>query len=320
MFICFGWTVLVEVKMGSKTLAVVAVVLVIVVAFFILDTTSLLDPILERLPRRQNETTYNAVLWVDGHADEANLPEGSYAIAYSVSNLGNATAENVTLVAVFDGEPRANQLIPLLEVSDSANYSLVVSAASDELHIVSLQASCEDSADAYSFSFGADVPRKFSDYAELVKLFVTPREASLVALKDEVLKESLLNLKDWIALRDWVGNNIKYESDEQVHGVREYWQFGKETVDLGTGDCEDFAILLCSLLRAAGYSPDDVYVVIGKNADGYHAWVKINLGTLGWHNVEPQENGWSTVVGDFIMLSGFQPLYQFNDQQFHQIE
>ena len=320
MFICFGWTGLVEVKMGSKTLAAIAIVLLVVIVVFFVDTRVFLEPVLDRFSPHEPEVTSKAVLWVDGYVDEANSPEGSYAIAYSVSNLGNATAENVTLVAVFDGEPQANKLIPSLEVSDSANYSLVVSAASEELHIVSLQASCEDSADAYSFSFGADVPRKFSDYAELVKLFVTPREPSLVAIKDEVLKESLLNLKDWIALRDWVGNNIKYESDEQVHGVREYWQFGKETVNLGTGDCEDFAILLCSLLRAAGYSPDDVYVVIGKNADGYHAWVKINLGTLGWHNVEPQENGWSTVVGDFIMLSGFQPLYQFNDQQFHQIE
>jgi predicted transglutaminase-like cysteine proteinase len=320
MFICFGWTGLVEVKMGSKKLAVVAVVLVIVVAVFLLDTASLLDPILEVLPLRENEATYNAVLWVDGYVDEANSLEGSYAIAYSVSNLGNATAENVTLVAVFDGEQHANQLIPSLEVSDSANYSLAVSAVSGELHIVSLQASCEDSVDAYSFSFGADVPRKFSNYSNIVQLFVTPKEPSLVALKDEVLKDALLKLKDWIALRDWVGGNIKYESDEQVHGVREYWQFGKETVALGTGDCEDFAILLCSLLRAAGYSPDDVYVVIGKNADGYHAWVKINLGTLGWYNLEPQENGWSTGLVDSILLSDFQPLYQFNDQQFHQIE
>lgn len=306
--------------MASKTLAVIAIVLLVVIVVFFVDTRVFLEPVLDRLPFREPEVTSKAVLRVDGYVDEANSPEGSYAIAYSVSNLGNATAQNVTLVAVVDGEQQANKLIPSLEVSDSANYSLAVSAASDELHIVSMQASCEDSVDAYSFSFGADVPRTFSDYAELVKLFVTPREPSLVAIKDEVLKDAPLKVKDWIALRNWVGDNIKYESDEVVHGVREYWQFGKETVDLGTGDCEDFAILLCSLLRAAGYSPDDVYVVVGKNADGYHAWVKINLGTLGWYNLEPQENGWATLVGDFIMLSDFQALCQFNDQQFHQIE
>jgi len=319
MFIWFGWTGVVEVKMGSKTLAVIVVVLVIVVAFFVLDTSSLLDPVLDRLSPRKPEVTYKAVLRVDGYVDEANSPEGFYAIAYSVSNMGNTTAQNVTLATVVDGEPQATNLIQSLSVSDSANYSLVVSAASGSLHIVSLQASCEDSVDAHSFSFGAGVPRTFSDDPELVKLFVTPREPSLVALKDEVLKDAPLKVKDWIALRNWVGNNIQYRHDDAVYGVRDYWQFGKETVSLRTGDCEDFAILLCSLLRAAGYSPDDVYVVIGKNAEGYHAWVKINLGTLGWYNLEPQENGWATLVGDFLTLSDYQALYQFNDQQFHQI-
>ena len=102
-----------------------------------------------------------------------------------------------------------------------------------------------------------------------------------------VLKGSLLNVKDWITLRNWVGNNIKYRHDNEVYGVPEYWQFGKETINLRTGDCKDSALLLCSLLRAAGYSGDDVYVIIGKNADGYHAWVKINLGSVGWYNLEP---------------------------------
>jgi predicted transglutaminase-like cysteine proteinase len=305
--------------MGSKTLAAIAVVLLVVVVVFFVDTRLLLEPVLDRLTPHEPEVTYNAVLRVDGYVDEANSPEGSYAITYSVSNLGNTTAENVTLAAVVDGEQHANQLIPSLEVSDSANYSLLVSAASDELHIVSLQASCTDSADAYSFSFGTDVPRTFSDDAELVKLFVTPREPSLVALKNEVLKDAPLKLNNWIALRNWVGNNIQYRHDDEVYGDRDYWQFGKETVSLRTGDCEDFAILLCSLFRAAGYAPDDVYVVIGKNANGYHAWVEINLGTLGWYNLEPQENGWATFVGDFLTLSNYQALYEFNDQQFHKI-
>jgi hypothetical protein len=303
--------------MGSKTLAVIAIVLVVVIAFFVLDTSSLLNPVLDRLSHREPEETQNTVLMVDGYVGEA--ASSSYTIWYSVSNVGNATAQNVTLATVVDGETQATEQISSLSVGDSANYSLVVSAASDELHIVSLQAHCEDSVDAYSFSFGADVPRAFSDDPERVKLFVTPREPSLIALKNEVLKDSALKLKDWIALRNWVGNNIQYKHDEDVYGVREYWQFGKETVSLKTGDCEDFAILLCSLLRAAGYSSDDVYVVIGKNAQGYHAWVKINLEAVGWYNLEPQENGWATLVGDFITLSDYQALYQFNDQQFHQI-
>jgi len=305
--------------MASKALAAIAIVLLVVVVVFFVDTRLLLDPILDRLSLHEPEATSKAVLRVDGYVDEANSPTGFYAITYSVSNLGNATAENVTLAALVDGETQANIVIPSLKVSDSSNYSLEVSAASGSLHVVSLQASCADSVDAYSFSFGADVPRTFSDKPELVKLFVTPREPSLVTLKDEVLKDAPLKVKDWIALRNWVGDNIQYRHDEEVYGVPEYWQFGKETVSLRTGDCEDFAILLCSLLRAAGYSLNDVYVVIGKNPNGYHAWVKINLGTVGWYNLEPQENGWATFVGDFITLSDYKALYEFNDQQFHQI-
>ena len=316
MFIWFGWTGIVEVEMASKSLAVIAIVLLAVIIVFFVDTRLLLEPFLERFSPHEPEVTYTAALRVDGYMDEVNSPEGSNAIAYSVSNLGNATAENITLAAIVDGEQQANKLIPSLEVSDSANYSLVVSLASGELHIVSLQVSCEDSVDAYSFSFGADVPRVFSDDAELVQLFVTPREPTLVALKNEVLKDAPLKLNDWIALRNWVGDNIKYRHDDDVYGVGDYWQFGKETLSLRTGDCEDFAILLCSLFRAAGYSPDDVYVVVGKNAAGYHAWLKVNLESLGWYNLEPQENGWATLVGDFLTLSGYQGLYEFNDQQF----
>lgn len=305
--------------MGSKTLALVVVALLVVAAFFILDTSSLLAPVLDRLPIHEPEATPQAVLWVNGYIDEANSPEGFYAIAYSVTNIGNTTAQNVTLTTAVNGETRSSKLIPSLEVSDSANYSLTLSATPSTLYVGSVQASCEDSADSYTFSFGADVPRTFSDNPDQVKLFVTPREPTIISLKNELLKDAPLKVKDWIALRNWVGDNIQYKHDNEVYGVPEYWQFGKETISLKTGDCEDFAILLCSLLRSSGYSPNDVYVVIGKNANGYHAWVKINLDTVGWYNLEPQENGFATIVGDFLTLSDYHALYEFNDQQFHQL-
>ena len=128
--------------MASKTLAIIAVVLVIVVAVFVLDTSSLLDPVLDRLSLREPEAP-EAVLWVDGYVDEANSSAGSYAVAYSVSNVGNATAENVTVAAVVDGETQATKLIPSFEVSDTANYSLVVPAVAGTLVVVRVQASSQ---------------------------------------------------------------------------------------------------------------------------------------------------------------------------------
>lgn len=53
---------------------------------------------------------------------------------------------------------------------------------------------------------------------------------------------------------------------------RDFWQFPAETLALRTGDCEDQAILLCSLLRTA-VGPQEVFVTIGEYAGFGHAWV-----------------------------------------------
>ncbi len=56
-------------------------------------------------------------------------------------------------------------------------------------------------------------------------------------------------------LFDFVKRNIRYISDKTSVGYTEFWQFANETMLLKTGDCEDGAILLASLLRCAGIKP-----------------------------------------------------------------
>lgn len=46
---------------------------------------------------------------------------------------------------------------------------------------------------------------------------------------------------------------IEYKEDMKRHGINEYPQYPIETIYLGTGDCEDKAILQCALLMAKGY-------------------------------------------------------------------
>ncbi|MDW5562995.1 MAG: transglutaminase family protein [Methanomassiliicoccus sp.] len=47
---------------------------------------------------------------------------------------------------------------------------------------------------------------------------------------------------------EWVKDNIAYISDTST----DYWQTASETLSRGTGDCEDHAILLCSMISALG--------------------------------------------------------------------
>ena len=49
-------------------------------------------------------------------------------------------------------------------------------------------------------------------------------------------------------------SSMRYVSDSDAHGEREFWQAPRETTARGTGDCEDFAILFSSLADKLGYS------------------------------------------------------------------
>jgi transglutaminase-like putative cysteine protease len=48
----------------------------------------------------------------------------------------------------------------------------------------------------------------------------------------------------------WVKANIDYMADPGA----DHWQSAKETLDLGTGDCEDHALLVASIIGALGGS------------------------------------------------------------------
>ena len=87
-----------------------------------------------------------------------------------------------------------------------------------------------------------NIPRIFNEAS--CALFITPNDPSVIALRDEILKDNIALLTpDWMAIRDWVGNTIQYVSDLEIHNEREFWQFSNETINLETGDCEDFSIL-----------------------------------------------------------------------------
>lgn len=73
------------------------------------------------------------------------------------------------------------------------------------------------------------------------------------------------------------------------------WQFPDETLSLKTGDCEDRALLIGSLLLASGISSFNVRVVLGKcmvwrghrKTDRAHAWVMYKTEHGYWRLIEP---------------------------------
>jgi len=99
-----------------------------------------------------------------------------------------------------------------------------------------------------------------------VEPFITPQDQ---AIRDIVyaITGGWSNPSDWNeywndvkAMYTWVVDNIEYRYDGlypmlpndpsgDLHFFNEMWQFPNETLSLRKGDCEDMAILLCSMIR-----------------------------------------------------------------------
>lgn len=77
---------------------------------------------------------------------------------------------------------------------------------------------------------------------------------------------------------DYVAKRIRYVYDKNAHKLPDFWMVPEETLSIKRGDCEDSALLLCSLLLASGISPFCVRAALGTIYNekdkliGGHAW------------------------------------------------
>lgn len=127
------------------------------------------------------------------------------------------------------------------------------------------------------------------------------------------------------AIRDWVAYNIEYEPDEDRAGRKDYWETPEEIInDPRVGDCEEFSILLCTLLRAYGIGAEQVYVVIGVDGEaGAHAFLMEDWYLDGeWRALDPQDPAQSP-LGAFRFplgnsrLDRYEIIAGFNDLHYH---
>ena len=131
---------------------------------------------------------------------------------------------------------------------------------------------------------------------------IDPRQ--LITLQDPSVRENLKIIladktdfrSDFRKIQDWVASHIIYTQDSYY-----YWQTPAETLNKRTGNCKDFAVLLCTLCRSSGIPASDIYVAIGKDrSNKSHAFI-IEKWLLGrWQVIEPQVGGF--IISDLSSL------------------
>lgn len=167
------------------------------------------------------------------------------------------------------------------------------------------------------------VSHRYAGEVHDLREFVQPGAAMVASLAGQLARPTEQAFV--MACLDWVNKNIQYPFGEEcpdwhyyeafwVSGPGkpeiliqrfscDYWQFPAETLATGMGDCEDSAILLCSLLRTR-VAPEDVAVTVGTFKGEGHAWV-VYRGLV----LEP-----TPVGGVYEEAYPYTPQMRFNDQ------
>lgn len=77
----------------------------------------------------------------------------------------------------------------------------------------------------------------------------------------------------------WVNRTVAYVEDRELFKKADYWAGARRTLELGQGDCEDYALTKMQLLAAAGIPRSDMFLTIARdrvrNAD--HALLVVKL-------------------------------------------
>ncbi len=120
--------------------------------------------------------------------------------------------------------------------------------------------------------------------------------------------------KDVKALYNWIVNNIEYRYDglypilppkpyEKVDFENEMWQFPNETLELKKGDCEDMAILLCSMIicYVDGKYPIEVITICSEKSG--HAAVQIPVSGYKLVILDPAGKYYSQDIWGNIMAN-----------------
>ncbi|MEM0235630.1 hypothetical protein [Thermofilum sp.] len=127
------------------------------------------------------------------------------------------------------------------------------------------------------------------------RIFVTPGDASVQATVRSAVYGNVNPARDeelrlyLRLLYDWVSTNIRVRSDSlypvlpslpngQVSFISEVWQFPNETLTLRSGDCEDSATLLLSMIRF--YAPRlKAFCIVVEGGRGGHMAVIVSNGS-----------------------------------------
>ena len=123
------------------------------------------------------------------------------------------------------------------------------------------------------------------------------------------LAEGLTRIQQLSVIQAEVDRRLGWRSDGTSYGERDYWATASETLAQGKGDDEDRAIVKFQALRALGWKPQDLYLVVGQDTvRGQYTLLAVRLAGRFWLL---EERGEDIISAD--RRTGFAPMMSFGD-------
>jgi predicted transglutaminase-like cysteine proteinase len=110
------------------------------------------------------------------------------------------------------------------------------------------------------------------------------------------------------AVNKYVNTHVAFTPDYRQYKVADHWALASVTLVRGRGDCEDFAIAKMALLRRAGFTDQNLYLVIVKDVFRieHHAVLVVRSDRRFWvlDNVTDR-------VLESILIKNYRPVLTF---------
>ena len=110
------------------------------------------------------------------------------------------------------------------------------------------------------------------------------------------------------AVNGYVNARVRFVDDRVQFGVADRWQRPSDTLARGRGDCEDFALAKRAMLRSAGVSDKDLYLVVLKDLSRRADHAVLVVRAAGRFLV--LDNGTDRIV-DSSEVSDYRPMLTF---------
>ncbi len=184
------------------------------------------------------------------------VPETGYALSCWQDDTGTVLSTNTTITVNLTATTVINAVfVQVSEVDVTFTWDCPTSF-SDEVTTESVSWTLTISSEDYSDSMATStVHRHATTLVTTPSYMVSPEDEYVQAVATYLagITEGYTDLEVATTILYFVQTEIPYETDSELYKVSEYWAYPMECLYNDAGDCEDTAVLFCSIAEAMGY-------------------------------------------------------------------